>query len=110
MSGALVQAGTDKEHVFCVDCKYSVGNGFFSTWFLRWTKSDDLLCGKTVSSNSRVDLITGKIIKSASRANGCRQCRESSYNCGEKGIYWVPYNKNKMFIYLKRIGNEGETK
>ncbi len=106
----LVDPNTDKELVFCVDCKYSKGNGFFSTWFLRWTKSDDLLCGRSSIETSKVDLISGKIIKSATRANGCRQCRESSYNCGENGKHWTPYNKNKMFIYLKRVGNEGDTK
>lgn len=106
----LVDANTKKEHVFCVDCKYSTGNGFFSTWVLRWTKSNDLLCSKSSVETSKVDLISGKVIKSSSRATPCRQCRENSYICGVNGKYWTPYNKNKMFIYLKRIGNEGETK
>lgn len=100
---------TNDDNVFCVDCKYSTGGNFLLTWWDRLTKSADMECTKDAMVRSRVNLITGKIIMIKTNQPLCREQRDSNYQCGEKGRYWVPYNKHKMFLYLKRTGNNDQS-
>lgn len=106
----LVPVIPEKEHVFCVDCKHSSGGNFIFTWWKRWTKSNDLLCTRNTADNSKIDIVSGKIIKSSTRPTDCGQSRDSNYGCGVNGVYWVPYKKKHLLAYLKRSGNEGESK
>lgn len=108
MSELLVENNPDKDRVFCVDCKFSTGGNFVSTWWMRLAKNNEMKCLKSVKDYSKTDLITGKIIPRIS-VQSCYTCRSTSFHCGEQGKQWVPYNKNKLFQYLKRTGNEGET-
>lgn len=96
----------NEEHVFCVDCKYSTGSNFLSTWWMRLIKSEKLRCTKNVQQRSETNLITGKTIVIRAENPYCTRQRDSNYNCGEKGRDWVPYNKHKMFLYIKRTGND----
>lgn len=108
-NGLLVDTKPDQDHVFCVDCKFSTGGNFVSTWWMRLTKSNSMNCLKSVMDNSKTDLITGKVIRPKITIHSCYTCRNSSYRCGEQGKQWVPYNKHKLFQYLKRTGGEDES-
>ena len=105
----MVVVEANDDNVFCVDCKHSAGGNFLLTWWKRLTKNADMECTKDVMVSSKTNLITGKIIVIKSNLPLCRDRRDSSYQCGEKGRDWVPYSKHKMFLYIKRTGNNDQT-
>lgn len=100
---AIIVDTGGKDHVFCVDCKHSQGSNRFMTWWKRLTKSDTLMCSYDSEVKARTNLITGKIFKTKPRLRLCEQNRSADYRCGEEGKHWSPYDKHKLFIYLKRI-------
>jgi hypothetical protein len=96
---------TDQQDIFlCKDCKHCK-----ATFWARINKDPDgHFC--ELLSQDRIDLVTGKIIRSTPVT--CKEARVERYSaankiaCGPDGKNWKPKNKNDLFRLIVKASNE----